>query len=245
MSDQTSGKPMAMQDYSAIELSLSDAHQKLAKLQDIQRASRMQLLFLIAALVVVMLIFGARIFGRVKQNFQQDQIKAQLLERLPGIGQHAVRQLKPVLQEVAPVYATAFKNRLIEIAPDLRDDADQLLKEMPKQIHADIMEQLEQSLNRVAVSIQKDTQKTFPYLSDHRAQGMMQHLVDAIDRESQKVTQKADGIFNSELQKVHDILTRFDIPPVDKKDQSQIQRELIHHLLMYMDHELMDQKTAQ
>ena len=239
MSDQTPGEQLTSQDYSAIELSMSDAHKKLAKLHDIQRASRMQLLFLIGALVLIMLIFGARIYGRVLQNFAHEKFKAQLLERLPGIGEHALRQLEPVLHEVAPVYGTQFKNRLVEIAPDLRDDADQLLKELPNQIHGDIMAQLEQSLNRVAVSIQKDTQKTFPYLTDDRAKDIMQHFVDALDRESQKVTKKAEGIFRSELQNVNDIFTRFEVPLDDKKDQDQVQRELIHHLLMYMDKELM------
>ena len=61
MTDQSPGTPTDPNTLSAIECSLADAHKKLSKLYDIQRASRIQLLVLISALVIVMLIFGARI----------------------------------------------------------------------------------------------------------------------------------------------------------------------------------------
>jgi len=240
MAEQSPGNPVENQDYSAIECSLADAHKKLSKLHDIQRASRVQLMVLVIALVVVMLIFGARIYGRVQENFNHNQVRSQLLERLPILGQDIAKQLEPVLHQVAPVYGQELKNRIVKIAPDLRDDADQLLKELPNQIHDDIIGLLKQSIERVAVSTKMDTQKRFPYLTDERAYSVMQHLTDALDRESQVVTQKFQGIFTHELQNVHDIFTRFDVPPVDKKDQSQIQREMIHHLLMYVDSLIMD-----
>ncbi|MBL4700565.1 MAG: hypothetical protein JKX85_04830 [Phycisphaeraceae bacterium] len=239
MAEQSPGNQVENQNLSAIECSLADAHKKLSKLHDVQRASRVQLMVLVGALVLVMLIFGARIYGRVKQNFNHNQVRSQLLERLPILGQDIAKQLEPVLHQVAPVYGQQLKDRVVKIAPDLRDDADRLLKELPNQIHEDIMGILKQSIDRVAMSIQMDAKKTFPYLSDQRAHGMMEHLTDALDRESQQVTQKAEGIFAFELQNVHDIFTRFDVPTVNNKDQYQIEREMIHHLLMYLDSQLM------
>lgn len=243
MTDQSPGNSEQTQTISAIECSLADAHKKLSKLYDIQRASRIQLLVLVGGLVVVMLIFGVRIYSRVKTNFSQDQVRAQLLDRLPIVGSEVARQFNPVLHEVAPVYVAQLKNRIVKIAPDLRDDADEQIKLLPPQIHEDVMGQLEQTLNRVANSIQQDAKKTFPYLNDDRAHDVLQHFVDALHRESKNVTDNADVIVASEMHKVYNIFSRFDVPPLekDKKDQSQVERELIHHLLLYMDSELMAQ----
>lgn len=239
MTDPSPGTQGETHSLSAIEYSLADAHKKLSKLYDIQRASRVQLLILIGALVVVMLIFGTRIYSRVTENFNQNQVREQLMERLPILGQDVARQINPVLHEVAPVYAGMFKDRLVEIAPILRDDADQLIKDLPKQIHEDVMSKLKQSIDKVGISVQQDTRKMFPYLSDDRALGIMEHLTDALDRESKKVSEKTEVLFAGELHKVNDIMSRIEVPPVDKKDQAQVERELIHHLLMYMDAELM------
>ena len=244
MTDQSPGTPTDPNTLSAIECSLADAHKKLSKLYDIQRASRIQLLVLISALVIVMLIFGARIYGRVTHNFNEDQVQQQLLERLPILGQDVAKQLNPVAQQVVPVYAKQIKDRIAEIAPLLRDDADELLKELPHDIHKDIMGRLNASIEKVAASVQKDTQKKFPYLSDQRAHAVMEHFVDALDRESKTITQRADTLLADEMHKVHNIMTQIKVPPVDKKDQTQVQRELIHHLLMYLDSELMAEPAA-
>lgn len=245
MTEQSPGSQTDHSTISAIECSLADAHKKLSKLYDIQRASRIQLLTLIGALMVVMLIFGARIYSRVTENFNQRQVQEQLMERLPILGQDVVKQINPVIQQVAPVYAGMFKERVVQIAPVLRDDADQLLKELPGKIHEDVMTKLNASFEKVAISIQQDTKKSFPYLSDDRAQGIMEHFTDALDRESKTISAKADVMFSNELHKVHDILAQIEVPPVDKKDQNQVERELIHHLLMYLDSELMAEPAAQ
>ncbi|MFG0250170.1 MAG: hypothetical protein ACF8OB_14880 [Phycisphaeraceae bacterium JB051] len=245
MTEPSPGTPESRGTLNAIEHSLADAHKKLSKLYDIQRASRVQLMLLIAALIAVMLIFGTQIYWRVTENFNRSLVQQQLTERLPILGQDVAQKINPVLHEVAPVYAKQMKDRLIEIAPTLRDDADVLLKELPRQIHDDVISQINASVTRVAQSIQKQTQKQFPYLSDDRAHGIMQHLTDALDRESKAVTAKADVLFTNELHKVYSILEKIDVPPVDKKRQEQVERELIHHLLMYVDSQLMAESTSE
>jgi hypothetical protein len=239
MSEPSPGTPESQGTIHAIECSLADAQKKLSKLYDIQRASRVQLLLLIAALVAVMLIFGAKIYWRVTENFNRSHVQEQLMSRLPILGQDMVQQINPVLHQVAPVYAQSFKDRLVELAPTLRDDADVMLKELPQQIHEDVLSQINAAVTRVAQSVQKETEKKFPYLSDERALGIMEHLTDVLDRESQTVTQQADVMFTNELHKVYNILEKMEVPPVDKKNQEQVQRELIHHLLMYVDSQIM------
>ena len=97
----------------------------------------------------------------------------------------------------------------------------------------------------VWTTLLQETKKTFPYLSDDRAHGITEHFTDALDRQSTRIASKADAMLVNELHKVHAIMSQIQVPPVDKKDQNHVERELIHHLLMYLDSQLMSEPAAQ
>ncbi len=50
---------------------------------------------------------------------------------------------------------------------------------------------------------------------------------------------KAEGYFQKELVRVHDIFGRFEVPPTTGIEKFELERALVHELLMYVDYEVM------
>lgn len=226
-------------DVAALAKSVDDARAKLAMLQELQQASRVQTVLLVLVLVAIVLIFGVKTFTQMRSNFGPEQMETAFWERAPVIANDLQRIGMSALQRSWPSIQEQSLAKVKAVAPKLQADIEERVRTLPDELEAMVVEKLSAASNRVAVTIQQKTKATFPYLADERAEGIALHLADSLGRESDTFTKHAATIVENELHRLGEIFTKFEVPPLENLDDYELERQFAHELIMYADMELM------
>jgi hypothetical protein len=198
------------------------------------------LLVCVLAIVVIMLVFGMSTYRAVQENFQPDKFTAQAQEAALRLQPMVQQKLVNAALDAVPTYRDLAQERLAKVLPQVRQNAQEVVTKLPQDFQDELVTLMKQSAERVAMQVKGDLKTTFPALADAtKSEALLQHLGDSVDRETQAFLNHVTGIFEQEASRVSDVVLRFKVPPTQNADALQLQRQVIHRLLLLADYEVM------
>jgi len=223
-----------------------EARRKVDELVEIQKATRLQGLVGLLAVVVIILVFGWVTYAKVKSNFETTRMEQQVAEKIQHLTPGTFEHLQGALAHAMPTYRELATQRIKLIGPDLQQKARAALEELPHRIQDDVLKDLRAAAERVGIRIQGDLKTTFPSLADkEEARVHLDRFYESLSKETNEVMDHAENLLVNEMHKLETVLVEFPVPSVEGVERYDLERQFVHLLLNYADYELLAAGTEE
>ena len=193
------------------------------------------------AIIVVVLGFLMGGWYTMKANFAPEKIQQSLVSRGPEVMTQVFDAVAEGASEVLPVYFEQVQTKSVEAMPEAAVVLDREINELSKSATEKVLAQLDEALKQVHATQEANIRKTFPDLTQEQAQKVVNEMMGTVEEEVEGLTGYILAKTVGDIDKLDKSLKAFDTKDLPN-DEAQLSRLMMHHLLMYLDAELMEIK---
>jgi len=206
-----------------------------------QQAHRRRVWVLVLIVILMFGVFGWASYVTVRSNFTAEKVQAALEPRLLEVQPLLQREGRAFTANVLPVYQKLASERLPEALPALQQDMVEQVQLFPAAVYEGIVAMLDASMGRLSGKIESEFVRVFPTLEDPASrERIVEHFEDRVNVEFGQVEQRINDMVNREMTKMFAALEGFPVPAAPEGGETEILRQLAHHLLMLADFELLN-----
>ena len=234
---QTEGT--SQQRIAELERGVDDASQQLAVLLHQQKVARTQTLVATLVILVIILVFGWKLYGFVTTTFTEDKVMTIVNAKKDQLIDKAKRIVEQAKDEVVPVYKEMLMTTAKELAPQLEIKARDELTALQENIKGDLTEVIDTTLKRLEVALQDDMEQKFPFaVKDKEPQELFAAFLETLQDQGPSVQNKITEVIHEEGQRIQDVIVKFPVRnDLETVDRSELELELVRSLLQYADYE--------
>ncbi|NJL30381.1 MAG: hypothetical protein HC898_01425 [Phycisphaerales bacterium] len=236
-----SSDPATSADTTSIDQGIERIQERLTQLGAAQTSIRRWSVAMIVLLTAQSLLFAWALYGTVRDNFLDKQkVVAAITPRLEALYPSFQAEALNIISDVGPVYTGLAAENLRSATPALIDNLETEIRSLATDLHTDLRKSLEISLNRVAKRIEPDIQATFPALMDQDAlDRLSKQFENRVYEEFGQLGTRFDTIYQTEARKIWNALLAVSPQEAMAADKLDLQRNLLHHVIMLADYELL------
>lgn len=238
MADDSGNNQVASSKIKELEQSVDDLRRKLGAMIDQQRAARTQVLLATLAIILVILVFGWNTYSTMRQNLAVEKFETIIEKKRPEFQARAEQLLNRAVKEIVPVYQELALERVREMGPVLREQAQEEFSHLPEQISSDLDEMLHKVLANVQTRVQEQLKAKFPFAAEKDPNELFAPMLDRMRAHAEQFDIETRTIVANEEQRAKNVLVKFNVPDVEAEEKFDLEKQLIHQLLMYADYEL-------
>lgn len=235
-----SGSPQGSADQKVAELErvADDTRNKISAIVAAQRAGRHQTILATIVIIVIILVFGAKTYSKMKDNFARERFQTIVEQRGPQLMDDAKRALEKARDAVLPVYKEEAMSRFKSSGPVVLDKAKVHLSNLPEELRDDLEQRLDRSVNKAKEAITAHLQERFEGISPETMKGYIDQLHGKLASKENAMLDKMTGIFNKERQRVKKIMVQLPVAPTEGVDERDLDLALLKAALDYASFEV-------
>ncbi|MDH3583912.1 MAG: hypothetical protein OER86_06830 [Phycisphaerae bacterium] len=215
---------------------------RLNEYQAVQRRTRNIVLVFSAVIAVMVLAFGIATYNKVRQNFEAGKVRKQLMAAADEMRPDLMKLVNKVGDKAAPIYIEAAKEHFSkdEVMGPISQAMSAEAEKLPDDVVTEMLAQFQQVQDRIFQRLRPDMTEALPGLSTEAGQ---EQIARRIEQETQKIKDHLSAGVKRDRARIQEALVKLhDTPKIP--EGVEMERQFVHLLLKWADHELMDTKPG-
>jgi hypothetical protein len=212
---------------------------RLDELRELHRGARRTVTLASLLIVAQVAAFGVLTYAKVQTNFSADRVRGETQRIAEQLAPKAGETLLEVMVEVAPTYRELALERLRQSGPALAREFESQFQGIPFALEQELDRALRHVLHEAVVRLEPRIDRAFPgYEGPQGALRLAEDVHARLTAQSDLVLDHARARFRRDAQRIGQAVAAL-LDSTPGGDPATLERQWVHHLLMYIDHELM------